>query len=336
MIIFRVLVVAALVAPAASKKKASKKKKDRGRARQEQETPQAPCVAFCFLANGGDFENIPSLLPARPRIWYDFFQEGIRKGLAHVLLIHTAQPVELILSRGSSIRARNRVGADVYDFFKERCSHETLKTGWGGIGLVRATLVLWRDAIAQDPSVTHLALLSDSHVPLSGFENVWREIARLNRTAFGDFPPDYHGAWTGMGYPRAIAPENRRKHHQWFVAARADADWFLAHDFTDGFIGVVVPDERYFMSLMTQYDRPYELRNTTFVEWRGQVEGGLPEPGEWADYVKFTRKWSPATFTRVDAALAGALWNQGHIFMRKVDHATVFAKGWNGVARSNV
>ena len=111
MIIFRVLVVAALVAPAASKKKASKKKKHRGRARQEQETPQAPCVAFCFLANGGDFENIPSLLPARPRIWYDFFQEGIRKGLAHVLLIHTAQPVELILSRGSSKRARRRVGA---------------------------------------------------------------------------------------------------------------------------------------------------------------------------------------------------------------------------------
>ena len=66
------------------------------------------------------------------------------------------------------------------------------------------------------------------------------------------------------------------------------------------------------------------------------MSGGLPEPGEWADYVKFTRKWSPATFTRVDAALAGALWNQGHIFMRKVDHATVFAKGWNGVARSNV
>ena len=37
----------------------------------------------------------------------------------------------------------------------------------------------------------------------------------------------------------------------------------------------------------------------------------------------------PGTFTRVDAAIAGALWAEGNIFLRKVDDATRFETGWN-------
>ena len=35
------------------------------------------------------------------------------------------------------------------------------------------------------------------------------------------------------------------------------------------------------------------------------------------------------SLTRVDAAMAGALWAEGYIFLRKVDHETRFETGWN-------
>ena len=139
----------------------------------------ASCVAFCFLVGSPTHQ---SLLPKRPRLWHAFFREGTRKGLAHVVRLHTAMPVGEILSGAAAKRDRVRLGAEIFDFFRERCSDRTVSTSWGGVGLVRATLVLWRDAIAQDPSVTHFALLSDSCVPLAGFESVWRVVAGLERT----------------------------------------------------------------------------------------------------------------------------------------------------------
>ena len=46
-------------------------------------------------------------------------------------------------------------------------------------------------------------------------------------------------------------------------------------------------------------------------------------------HIKYTKRGSPGTFTRVDAAMAGALWAEGYIFLRKVDHETIFETGWN-------
>ena len=284
----------------------------------------ASCVAFCFLVGSPTRQ---SLLPKRPRLWHDFFREGTRKGLAHVVRLHTAVPVGEILSGAAAKRHRVRLGAEIFDFFRERCSDRTVSTSWGGVGLVRATLVLWRDAIAQDPSVTHFALLSDSCVPLAGFESVWRVVAGLERTTINGSPeanPDY---WNNLKDQALIAPGHRRKMQQWFVARRGDADWFLANDFTYAFDKFWVSDERYFVSLMSQHGRPYGERKLTYTYWCFE-EGG--KKCNVPPYI--TRGDSgnhPGTFNRVEAAIAGALWAEGYIFLRKVDHETIFETGWN-------
>ena len=315
MTVLRVLVVAALcgVAPAAS-----------NRSRTLQERPlaakgTASCVAFCFLVGSPTHQ---SLLPKRPRLWHDFFREGTRKGLAHVVRLHTAMPVGEILSGAAAKRHRVRLGAEIFDFFRARCSDRPVNTRWGGVGLVRATLVLWRDAIAQDPSVTHFALLSDSCVPLAGFESVWRVVAGLERTTITGAPEGDPHFWRKVKNQALIAPEHRLKMSQWFVARRGDVDWFLANDFTRDFEDFTVPDERYFISLMSQHGRPYGDRGLTYTDWHHS-------PKEWQPHIKYTREGSPGTFTRVDAAMAGALWAEGYIFLRKVDHETVFETGWN-------
>ena len=279
----------------------------------------ASCVAFCFLVGSPTRQ---SLLPKRPRLWHDFFREGTRKGLAHVVRLHTAVPAGEILSGAAAKRDRVRLGAEIFDFFRERCSDRTVDTSWGGAGLVRATLVLWRDAIAQDPSVTHFALLSDSCVPLAGFESVWRVVAGLERTTINGGPEGNPEFWEKVKNQALIAPEHRLKMSQWFVARRGDADWFLANDFTRDFEDFLVPDERYFISLMSQHGRPYEDRILTYTDWHDS-------PKEWQPHIKYTKSASPGTFTRVDAAMAGALWAEGYIFLRKVDHETIFETGWN-------
>ena len=47
----------------------------------------------------------------------------------------TAMPVGEILSGAAAKRDRVRLGAEIFDFFRERCSDRTVSTSWGGVGL---------------------------------------------------------------------------------------------------------------------------------------------------------------------------------------------------------
>ena len=258
------------------------------------------CVAFCFLTRE---------LPLQSELWYEFFLEGARKGLPHVVCVHNKEPVVSAASPEHAAR----------HFFAARTVSRPVATEWGNVSLVRATLELWREAIAREPRVTHLCLLSEACAPVSGFERTWRSIARRARTTFDVRPPqESSDRWAHLRDQTLIAAKHRRKQSQWFVACRADADWFLATDFTDRWgDDPFAPDEHYFIALLAQHGRPYDDRKTTFNDWAWKPRFPHAAPGPVA------RQARPHVFGRVDAATLDALRRDGFLFLRKVRADTV-------------
>ena len=261
---------------------------------------QSTCVAFCFLTRE---------LPLQSELWYEFFLEAAHKGLPFVVCVHNKEPVRA--DCGPAHRARH--------WFRERCVRRPVETWWGNISLVRATLCLFREAIAREPRTTHLCLLSEACVPLAGFEAISGAVGARDRTTFDVRPPnESYDRWGHLADKTLIRPRNRCKQSQWFVAHRRDADWFVANDATDRWgEPPFAPDEHYFISLLKERGVDFGDAKTTFNDWAWRPRFPHSGPGPVA------RQARPHVFDRVDAATVAALRAEGFLFLRKVRADTV-------------
>lgn len=201
-------------------------------------------VAFLFLTRSG--LNCEEL-------WSDFFAAA--EPGAYNIYAHTKERPP-----AGSVLASRRIA-------------EIVRTEWGTVSLVRATLALLRAALADDN--TTFVLCSESCVPLYSFARVRDALAAdprawLSYSPLPAFMVHQRGPtrefirWSAQLKPLVPSADRLLKQQQWMalsrelaeLVARADADHTSKWDG-----GLFAPDEHYFVSVL-----PYELRRRALAD----------------------------------------------------------------------
>ncbi|MCW1914291.1 beta-1,6-N-acetylglucosaminyltransferase [Luteolibacter sp. GHJ8] len=177
----------------------------------------------------------------------------------------------------------------------------------GGHELVRATRLLLSTALC-DPEVTHIALLSESCVPIRSLSYILASLEASPKSRFYFSGLDYCSL---MQRARAKAvpsvPDSCwRFQPQWWLMSRETALWANANDYTKDLELVEIPDEMYFSTVLMLQGYPLEDR----VHCR---------PVTWTFWEK--GHGSPKIFKDLDAGIIENMWESGCFFARK------FARG---------
>ncbi|CAH9087600.1 unnamed protein product [Cuscuta europaea] len=231
-------------------------------------SPKSPKIAFLFLT--------PGALPFE-KLWDKFFQGHEGKFTVYV---HASKERPLHFSR----------------YFVDR-EIRSAKVSWGKISMVDAERRLLASAL-KDPDNMHFVLLSDSCVPLHGFDYVYNYLMNTNISfvdSFVDPGPHGNGRYSEHMLPE-IEKKDFRKGAQWFTMKRRHAVVVMAdnlyyskfHDYCkpnmDGLH--CYSDEHYLPTFFHMHD-PSGIANwsVTHVDWS---EG----------------KWHPKSYTRQDITYA--------------------------------
>ncbi|KAL7590854.1 glycosyltransferase BC10 [Lactuca sativa] len=261
-----------------------------------------PKIAFMFLS--------PGSLPFE-RLWDKFFQGHEGKFSIH---IHASRVKPVHSSR----------------YFQNR-EIRSDKVDWGKISMVDAEKRLLANAL-KDPDNQHFVLLSDSCVPLRGFDYVYNYLIYTNISFIDSFEdPGPHGSGR---YSNRMLPEVEkkffRKGAQWFTMKRQHAIIVMADSlyytkFRDycrpGMDGRnCYADEHYLPTLFHMFD-PHGVANwsVTHVDWS-------------------ERKWHPKSYRKKDVSLQlikniSSISESVHVTSDEKREMTITPCMWNSVNR---
>lgn len=147
-------------------------------------------------------------------------------------------------------------------FLRDNIIPEIIGTEHAHISLVRATLLLLSHA-CRDPRNDHFVLLSDSCIPLFGFDHIQRMFSRSSKSLIsyesGLRDEDTVRRWRQLRDPSFVASDRFAKQHQWMALRRDLAEMILEHDSTEVFEKMYAPDEHYFINLLVKLNLPLEI-----------------------------------------------------------------------------
>jgi len=275
-------------------------------------------IAFMFLCY---------TQPHMPEIWQQFLDEKTANIYLH---------------------AKNKEQTST--FWKSKLCKKCIKTSWGDISLVKATLILLTYAV-YDKSNTHFVLLSDSCLPVNNYNHTYDQISSMKQSNF-NIRKSYNPRDTKNAFQKALI-----KHSQWFILTRDDAEFILNNDHLNDVKKLKLIDERYFGSVLNYYKRPFTDSIKTFDTWKGNYNREMPyymrdqypmslirvKQGSIVDrvikgsevrehvcrkiYDKIYRKLNistahPVTFIYLDLLVLSYVKKSGALFMRKINKNT--------------
>ncbi len=254
---------------------------------EAEESACEPRVALLFLTRGE---------MNHPRIWEEYVTQS-ESGLS--IYAHTQNP--LLLGEDSML--------------KDRQIPERFDTEWGSISLVRTTLALLENALA-DSENTHFVLASESCVPVRRLEFLLAALRMDSRSRMSMEPWDEVRRKNILKAQRVenipgIRKEIAHFHSQWMCLNREDAVAILEKDWTRSFEHVYAPDEAYFATVLAASGRPpLELVANRPPTWTDWSEGGA----------------HPKSFTTVPSRAAALIAESGSFFARKFGPASDIAR----------
>ncbi len=209
-------------------------------------------------------------------------------------------------------------------FLRDNIIPVRIETEHADISVVRATLLLLKYAL-EDPENGYLILLSDSCIPIYGFNQVHGKLARNGRS-FLSFEqntgnPETAMRWSQLLDPSFIAASRFAKQHQWMALRRELAAQILKDDFTHLFERMYAPDEHYFINLLIRLNLPLgnliENQMITFVNWRDFETEMLTRRDPMKGNI-ILRRIRPKTYEQLAAADIVVARRMGCLFFRKV------------------
>lgn len=214
----------------------------------------SPKLGLLFLTRG-DVNH--------PDIWKEFVGEAP----GHVrIFTHAKYPEELVGGFLASTDIKDRVDTD-----------------WGDISLVKATLLLLKEALA-DESITHFMLLSESCVPIMPLPEILRRLemdgrSRFTYVSYANATSTHHARVAGVA---TVPEECWRFQPQWWLFDRNTARFASDQDFTDTFSKMLAPDEYYFATIMSVQGYPIDNRVARApITWTHWIKGH-GSPVEWS------------------------------------------------------
>jgi hypothetical protein len=246
-------------------------------------------IALCFLV----YENIEC-----EEVWLKWFQGNEDK---INIYIH---------SKNNYIPSNS--------FFKEKSIQiPTVSTTWARLGIVNATINLFKEALTNDENKMFV-LLSGNCIPVKSFEYIYSELlSNENRSYSKINEMDIDDGRYELIFNRILKLKNIenpkeivKKHHQWIIVCKDHVKFicenynFISELYEDSYY----PDECWFLSLMYFYNKQNEVveRYTTFTNW----DNAGPHPKTYYEIS--------------DEELNNILQNKEHLFARKFTKNTPF------------
>ena len=180
-------------------------------------------IALCFLT----YENL-----SKPFLWKSIIETNQDKVSAYIHNKHDF--------------IDKKYGLDKY------CIQNKIDTKWGDISLVRATILLFKEAFLNEDN-EYFMLLSDKCIPLHNFEHIYKTIFDINSNIINTFPGE-------------------RKQQQWMLLNRSTVNFFIENDFTYMFEKKFAPDELYFIEICNKCNILYINDVITYVNWNERSE----------------------------------------------------------------
>ena len=209
-----------------------------------------------------------------------------------------------------------------HPFLRENVIPERVPTMHGHVSLVRATLLLLKQAHA-DPLTETFALLSDSCIPLHSFART-RELIDCGKSIIAyetAVAPEKRERWKTLSDPSFVAQDRFTSQSQWMVLRRDAVEVVLKEDFTHVFERTYAADEHYFVNVLLRagfsLNDNVVNRRVTFANWaeREVEQVAVHVLGQG---VQFFRKARPKTYRELSARDVAAARAAGCLFFRKV------------------
>ena len=186
-------------------------------------------IAFCFLTYDGHARNdiwLSNLKQCKNNHYFNFY-----------------------------VHNKNDIPED--DFLKPYEIPNKIDTKWADISLVRATLVLLKEAL-KDPDNEYFVLLSDKCIPIYSLDYIYDLICTSNHSILDisagynplhdKYREDRYESVKKLGY--ISNPHDFKKCSQWMCLTKKDASFFAENDYTDYFKNCWAADEHYFCNVL--------------------------------------------------------------------------------------
>jgi hypothetical protein len=218
--------------------------------RPPKELSKEPQVAFLFLTRGDIHHRT---------IWEEYLAQADERAR---VLAHT-KDTQLISDRS---------------FLGEAQIAQRVKTEWGELSLVHATLALLRSSL-EDSATTHFVLVSESCVPVRPFGDLRANLRRDDRSRLHVW--SLNDVRRGGNIDKTkrleqltgISMEHAFFQSQWMCLSREDALIVTEKDWTSSFENVFAADECYFATVLAASGKPpgdaSPNRPITWTDWRG-------------------------------------------------------------------
>ncbi len=226
-------------------------------------------IALCFLT----YDNL-----SKPELWKDFLNEKYN------FYIHN----------------KNDFDGD----FDKYCINTKIKTKWGRISIVKATLLLFKEAFTCIDN-EYFMLLSDKCIPLYNSNITYEKITNIDNNVLLA-SDNIHSNRSCKMKDREFLKNCKFMHQsQWMLLKRDTVKFFIENDYTDSFSSVPIPDEHYFINVINKFNIPYKNQLITFSNWNEKTEVGNYRP-------------YPKTYSVLTNNIIENIINKNFIFMRKV------------------
>jgi hypothetical protein len=202
-----------------------------------------------------------------------------------------------------------------YDFeceynFHNYCISNRIDTKWGDISLVKATLLLFEEAIKNEDNSFFL-LLSDKCIPLYNSSFIYNKIFEIDNNII--LCTDQHNNRYNEFYAKSfIKREDFKTSNQWILLNRDTTNFFVQNNFTNHFGNeFFAPDEHYFVNICLRYNISFINKEITYTNWDIAFE--LKEK-------KNINPTHPHTYIFLNKNILNKIREKGdYLFMRKID-----------------
>jgi hypothetical protein len=189
-------------------------------------------------------------------------------------------------------------------FFEQYCIHNKVKTKWGDISLIKATLKLFEEAF-QTKENKYFVLLSDKCIPLYSANEIYNNIKNLDNNLILSYNL-HRERYNSLADKSFFNEDTFMKQNQWMILKRDTVKHFIENDYTHIFgDNFNVPDEHYFINIINKFNISFINKKITYVNW-----------SEKSDLIKY--KKLPKTYSKLTNENIENILKSGVLFMRKV------------------
>lgn len=190
-------------------------------------------------------------------------------------------------------------------FLKNNVISTIIPTKWGDISLVKATLLLLKEAYS-DPLNEYFIIVSDSCIPIINFNHLYKYLFRHDKSYLYwrhiDNRIDRYQKLS-LRLKQSIPFNNFYSQHQWMIFIRKHVKIALKYNILSDFVKVHACDEHYFVTLFSLIGiLKTECINhkTTYCDWSDKTA------------------MHPTTFNNISNAIIDSAHRNNTFFIRKI------------------